>query len=689
MSLERAVRNVEQLKEGAMHLKLADQYVKDGHFERALAQIARARASNPGNLYALAYEERVRALLLARQQGAVEPPGAERTLVSSIEQISNLASVEAQRTLEFELRHMREAETVRAEEEIRRRLEQERREALAAKMRSLVNRIIEYQANNDLRRALDEVARAFVLDPGNEEVRLLEAQLLQQQQEAERRADEERRTRLREEEVARDRILRAEQARQEAERDELRRNAEAARRTAQQAKVREYLDRSREHLAAGRLDESLTELAFVVVLDPLNDEVLQLERSVRDEADRRQREALEQSRKREQEHTKRLEALRVTLQKHLQEAEDLAAGNEYTAALRVITRAYLLDPLNPEVQSCEDRILQAQEQAHRRAEEDRRAAEEALRRKRDEDLRRMEHAERERLERAMRDEDATRRKADQLQIREYLRKASESLTQGRFDSALGELALAFIIDPFDDEIRTLEQQVLRAREEAPHGDSPSAVPRPPTAAAMPPAPETTAAPLRPMAPADAGRERLWHALELLDQRLFDEALREVEKGLREDPASEDLLALRTRIEESARETPTAAESGPHSYAHTARELLEHGLPEEALEEIRAGLRAHPGDRALRTMESEIEARRQSAATAAAGSPESSGADDPVRARLRRAEDLARAGNFSEALDEIARAYAVNPLDDEIRRMEVLIRQAESRRMPPELDTPGR
>ena len=53
------------------------------------------------------------------------------------------------------------------------------------------------------------------------------------------------------------------------------------------------------------------------------------------------------------------------------------------------------------------------------------------------------------------------------------------------------------------------------------------------------------------------------------------------------------------------------------------------------------------------------------------------------------EEFARAGRFSDALDEIARAYAVNPLDDEIRRMEVLIRQAESRRTPPDSRPGGR
>lgn len=645
-----------------MYLKLADQFVKDGHFERALAQIARARTANPNNLYALAYEERVRALLVARRQGSADAPGADSALVTSIEQISTLAAVEAQRTLDSELRHAQELEAVHAEEEVRRRLEQERQAALAAKMRVLLQRIIDYQARNDFRRALDEVARAYVLDPGNEEVRLLEAQLLQEQQEAEHRAEVDRVARVREEEVARDRIIRAEQVRQESEREELRRNADAARRAAQQAKIREYLDRAREHLASGSLDETLTELAFVVVMEPLNEEVVHLERTVREAIDRRQREQLELSRRREQEHTKRLEALRVTLQKHIREAEELAAGNEFSEALRVITRACLLDPLNREVQACEERIIQAQEAALRRADEERRAAEEALRRKREEDLQRMGAAERERLERIAREEEETRRRGDQEQIRTYLRKAGEFLAEGRLDNALGELALAFIIDPFDTEIRSLEQEILRAREESRAAETPA-----------PAGPARTAAPIPPM-PHEAARERLWRALELLDQHLYDDALQEIERGLREDPDSEDLRTLKNRIATERLHAPEAGGAPAFDTTHRA-------APAAGSAQGGDGMQVH-GDAQWEDVDVRGDGRERAfAPDVPEDAPLEGRREDAVRIRLRGAEELARGGRFSEALDEIARAYAADPLDPEIRKTEILIRQAEARSAP--------
>ena len=54
------------------------------------------------------------------------------------------------------------------------------------------------------------------------------------------------------------------------------------------------MNRAQEFLNGGKLDEALSELAFVVVIDPLNEDVLRLERKIRDAQEQEQAEQLEQ-----------------------------------------------------------------------------------------------------------------------------------------------------------------------------------------------------------------------------------------------------------------------------------------------------------------------------------------------------------------------------------------------------------
>ena len=71
-----ALPTSERLKEVALLLKQADKLVKEGDLATALTLIAKARSFDSRHLYALAYEERVRTLLTAKQ---AEEAGFDRT----------------------------------------------------------------------------------------------------------------------------------------------------------------------------------------------------------------------------------------------------------------------------------------------------------------------------------------------------------------------------------------------------------------------------------------------------------------------------------------------------------------------------------------------------------------------------------------------------------------------------------
>ena len=65
-------RSAEQLKEVAIFLKQADKLVREGNYTTALEEIAKARGRDPRNLYALAYEERVRSLVATQKEKTLD-----------------------------------------------------------------------------------------------------------------------------------------------------------------------------------------------------------------------------------------------------------------------------------------------------------------------------------------------------------------------------------------------------------------------------------------------------------------------------------------------------------------------------------------------------------------------------------------------------------------------------------------
>ncbi len=105
-------RSAEQLKEVAIFLKQADKLVREGSFASALEEIAKARARDPRNLYALAYEERVRSLLSSQKEKkpeAAAQPSVPQAMPAALEHISNLAIVEAQRSADVAAKQEQEA----------------------------------------------------------------------------------------------------------------------------------------------------------------------------------------------------------------------------------------------------------------------------------------------------------------------------------------------------------------------------------------------------------------------------------------------------------------------------------------------------------------------------------------------------------------------------------------------------
>jgi tetratricopeptide (TPR) repeat protein len=139
-----------------MILKQADQLVREGKYEDALKVISRARASDPGNLYALAYEERVLALLNDHRRQVLNPGEArhDHLFPPADEQVVHRADTrdrsEPQSHLPGEMQ---------------------------ARVAMMVSRAHELRNRGEFDRALDEVSRAFLIDSSSPELIRLEHQL--------------------------------------------------------------------------------------------------------------------------------------------------------------------------------------------------------------------------------------------------------------------------------------------------------------------------------------------------------------------------------------------------------------------------------------------------------------------------------------------------------------------------------
>lgn len=666
-------RSAEQLKEVAAYLKLADKLVREGNYTAALEEIAKARAKDPRNLYALAYEERVRSLVTQQKaekkaEEAGKAQAAPQPLPAALEHISNLAIVEAQRSAAVAAKQEQEMLLRKKEEEERRKQEEMRRKAIEAKIQAFLQRAMEYEAKGEFNRALDEITRAYLLEPANEKIHELENRILRAQEEARAREEAERIRRQQEEERRRQEALKAQLARLQQEKEEKRRKEEEARKAAQQQKIKQYLQHAHELYSSGHYDEALSELAFVVVVDPLNEEVLSLERKIREAQELEQQKQLELYRKREEEQRKKREAIIAAIQKHIENAERLAAQGKFSDALRVITRAYVLDPINEALQNCEKQILAAQEEAMRKAEEQRRLEEEAIRKQQEEELRRLEQLERERALLGESAESEAKRRADKERIFQYLTKARRYLNEGRFEDALGEVALAFIVNPFDEDVKHMEQDILAAQEKKKAEEAALLGKEEELAPVLDDTAEKIAALLE-------------EASRLASEHEYGKALDEIAKAFLLDPLNETIQKFEAQLqkefheyqeEQRRKKEEEARATAIKGHIQRAKDFLEHEAFDEALAEVAGGYSYDPDNQELKQLEKTI----QEAYAAWQQRQEEEQQRLQLEEMILSAKKYLSKHDFENALMEVTRAMVIDPNNEQLKALEAEIEAAQ-------------
>jgi tetratricopeptide (TPR) repeat protein len=116
----------------------------------------------------------------------------------------------------------------------------------------------------------------------------------------------------------------------------------------------------------------------------------------------------------------------------------------------------------------------------------------------------------------------------------------------------------------------------------------------------------------------------------------------------------------------------------NQHLNAAHVLCNGGAYDEALTEIALGYIIDPMDERLHALEESVWTAKATG-TATDELPRSSDdCDRRVRLQILAAEEFARSGEFTRALDGLAKAYVIDPSNNELKRAEVRIRQQEIR-----------
>ncbi len=376
-NLSQKIIGAEHLTEVIAFLKNADKFIRQGDIQSALDEILRARERNPTIMYARAYEEYVRSVLM-KQTDETDAGSKEmviQQLMPTLEKILDLAIKEVKRSAVSAYKQKEVFALQRKQEEEQKFDEQMRIRGIAKRISDYLQRARTLQQQSDFHNALNEVARAFMLDPTDERIIQVEEEIKASQDAFNKQQESLNRVKQMEEGKRKEKLFLQweEQRREQKLREEQQR--EEAHKQARMQKIREYLQIARGLFADGRIEETLSQLAFVMVLDPLNEEVLSLNWKIREAQAKKQEENIAQRKQQVEEEKKKAEIVRQTVKKNLEKAEEYLALNKFTEALRVITQAYFIDPTSEEVLACEKRIIAAEDEMLRVQEERRRLEE--------------------------------------------------------------------------------------------------------------------------------------------------------------------------------------------------------------------------------------------------------------------------------------------------------------------------
>ena len=190
-------RQTDSLLQVAAFLKQADKFVRDRNYASALDQISLARAKDPNNSYAEAYEQRVKLLVSAlseNKQARNIPNGIDSSIPHSfaqhLESIANLAILKAHRTANLSLQQqtLEHQKSESRNDQVKASfetplVEKETQRDKEAEVRACLRSAEELFRARRFDEALNTLAPAILIDPLNGAILELEHQIHSAQEE--------------------------------------------------------------------------------------------------------------------------------------------------------------------------------------------------------------------------------------------------------------------------------------------------------------------------------------------------------------------------------------------------------------------------------------------------------------------------------------------------------------------------
>ena len=543
-NISQKIIGAEHLTEVITFLKNADRFVRQGEVNRALEEIMHAREKNPTIMYARAYEEYVRTVLLKHgDQVNDDGDGAKAlqtiitNLLPTLEKILDLAIKEVKRSAvsAYKQKEMLAMQYTNQQEEHKE--QQLRASGLVKKISDYLDRAKHFESSNDFHFALNEIARAFMLDPTDERIQQVEEHIKATQEQFQHNDDTENKHKQEGERQLREQLF-AEWQRQRVEEKKLEeKKREEAYKQARAQKIKQYVHQVRSLYSENKIDEALSQLAFVLVLDPLNESVLELNWKIREAQTKKHEATLAQRKQEIEDEQKKSEAIRLVIQKNLEKAKELYQAQRFSEALRVTTQAYFIDPTNEDIVALEKKILEAEELAIQRDEVLQKQQEEDRRRKQESELHRLSIQQQKREQIRERVDAETKLLRNEEEVLLCLSKARGFLSLSNFEEALSQVGKAFKINPFDKEIAKLQREILDAEKKAKLSrksglhiiEEPSR-----------PTNDVTLAQIQ---------EAIDKAQELRKSLQYQDALHVIAQAYRHDPTNEELFALEGEIQQ--------------------------------------------------------------------------------------------------------------------------------------------
>ena len=262
-------------------------------------------------------------------------------------------------------------------------------------------------------------------------------------------------------------------------------------------------------------------------------------------------------------------------------------------------------------------------------------------------------------------------------LADLLGHAYDAFTQDDATGALEILAEARALDPSNTDIPALEDLVRTSRSTPPEPSGPD---------------------IHYLIVRDTIQAYIDGASGLASREEFDEAMHLVAKGYTLDAMDEGLhecermiTEARTRAQERKAERTAQGmreaehehqvalrEQQLHHHIARARELLTSSMYDDALTEVALGLLLDPDSMTLHALEQVIWKDKNDHTAAEVNARRPTEHSRLIRLYSLAAEEFARSGDFTRALDELAKAYVLDPANSDVKRSEVKIRQQELR-----------